>query len=180
MALAAGSEAFARRLHLKDRILLAVYAFLFLCVSMYLGTGWSLWLFSLPLAPKLTLANYYLQLVPQVEAATAFFTPMTKAMIAANLVMIVAEWRTKVRWLPIIVLLAVIAATVLTVKFLFPLNVMMANGITDQAQLQEIVGKWIYFNKWRVTLWTIQWIGMMAYFLVAWSPQYRTKVSSTG
>ncbi len=76
--------------------------------------------------------------------------------------------------------LAVIAATVLTVKLLLPLNVIMANGITDQGQLQEIVGKWIYYNKWRVTLWTIQWIGMMAYFLVAWSLQYRTKVSFTG
>ncbi|MGD0443920.1 MAG: hypothetical protein ABSA39_08285 [Edaphobacter sp.] len=158
---------------MKNYILLAVDAFLFLCISMYLGTGWSLLLFSFPIAPKLTVSTYYLQFVPQVTAATAFFTKMTAAMIAANLVMLVAEWRTKLRWVPIVVLLAVIAATVLTIKLILPLNAIMAQGITDQTQLQDILSRWIMLNKWRVALWTIQWFAMMVYFVVAWCPQYR-------
>ena len=159
---------------MKFWILRIIYAFLFLCVSMYFGTGWSLWLFSFPVTPQLTPANYYLQFVPQVTAATAFFTQMTKAMIAANLVMIIFEFRTRLRWVPIIVFVALIGATVLTVKLILPLNAIMAQGITTQAQLNDILGRWMMLNKWRVILWTIQWVAMMAYFLVAWSPQYRT------
>ncbi len=70
---------------------------------MYLGTGGSLVLFSFPLAPQLTPDNYYLQFVPQVQAATAFFTTMTKVMLACGLIMLIAEWRQRTRWVPIIV-----------------------------------------------------------------------------
>jgi hypothetical protein len=54
--------------------------FLFLCTAMYLGTGWSLVLFSFPIAAKLRPDNYYNQFVPQVTAATKFFTVMTVLM----------------------------------------------------------------------------------------------------
>jgi hypothetical protein len=155
---------------LKRNLLLAVYAFLFLCVSMYLGTGWSLQLFLFPVEPKLTVNTYYLQFVPQVTAATAFFTQMTKAMLVANIVMLIAEWRTKLRWTPIVVLAAVIAATVLTVTLILPLNAIMANGITDESQLHDILTRWINLNKWRLSLWTIQWLAMMWYFAAAWNP----------
>ncbi len=159
---------------MKNWLLRLDYAFLFVCVSMYFGTGWSLVLFSFPVAPKLTVATYYMQFVPQVTAATSFFTTMTKAMIVANLIMLVAEFRTRLRWVPIIVFVALIAATVLTVKLILPLNAIMAQGITTQAALQEILGRWIALNKWRVALWTIQWVAMMWYFLAAWSAEYRT------
>ena len=43
--------------------------FLFLCTSMYLGTGWSLVLFSFPIASTLRTDTYYNQFVPQVQAA---------------------------------------------------------------------------------------------------------------
>jgi hypothetical protein len=159
----------------KYWILRIVYAFLFLCVSMYLGTGWSLQLFSFPVASQLTVNNYYLQFVPQVTAATNFFTTMTKAMIVANLVMIWFEFRTRLRWVPIIVLVALIAATVLTVKLILPLNAIMAKGISDQAELQRILSRWIELNRWRVALWTIQWFAMMTYFVAAWAPLYRLR-----
>jgi hypothetical protein len=61
---------------LNDLLLLA-------CVSMYLGTGWSLVLFSFPIRPRLTVDTYYDQFVPQVTLATRFFTWMTTVMIAA-------------------------------------------------------------------------------------------------
>jgi hypothetical protein len=138
-------------------------AFLFLCVSMYLGTGWSLVLFSFPVAPRLTVDNYYLVFVPEVAAATAFFTGMTKAMIVSCGIMIWAEWKTHYRWVPIIVLLAVIAATVLTEHWIFPLNAEMANGIKDQAELQRVLSSWISTNKIRVGFWTLQWAAMMTY-----------------
>ena len=71
---------------------------------MYLGTGWSLVLFSFPIAAKLTPDTYYNQFVPQVQAATKFFTVMTTLMLAAGVVMLVAEPEPVYRWYPIIVL----------------------------------------------------------------------------
>ena len=51
---------------------------LLLCTSMYLGTGWSLVLFSFPSRSTLRVDNYYDQFVPPVQRATRFFTWMTQ------------------------------------------------------------------------------------------------------
>jgi hypothetical protein len=147
------------------RLLGVNHAILFLCVSMYLGTGWSMVLFSFPVAPQLTVDTYYLQFVPQVAAATTFFTYMTSLMIAVNLVMIWSEWKTPMRWVPILVMLLVIAATVLTVWKIFPLNKEMSDRITDASRLQAVLQEWMMLNKVRVGLWTLQWLALMWYFI---------------
>ena len=147
------------------RILLTLnHSLLFLCASMYLGTGWSLLLFSFPVAPRLTPDNYYLQFIPQVHAATHFFTYMTGLMLVLATVMLVAEWRTGLRWVPIVVLLGVLAATGLTIRFIFPYNEAMSAGITDPARLADVLGKWMALNRVRVGLWTVQWLALMVYF----------------
>jgi hypothetical protein len=149
---------------MKNLLLSINHSLLFLCVSMYLGTGWSLILFSFPIAPQLTVDNYYLQFVPQVTAATEFFTWMTVVMMAAGLVMTVAEWCGKLRWVPIVVLLAVGASTLLTILVIIPLNNQMAAHITDPTQLKDVLSRWMMFNRIRVSLWTVQWAAMMFYF----------------
>jgi hypothetical protein len=154
----------AQRTRIKRGLLILNHSLLFLCVSMYLGTGWSLVLFSFPTASHLTPANYYYAFVPQVAAATEFFTGMTKLMIVLGIIMLIAEWKTGFRYVPIIVLLAVFAVTGLTLKSILPLNQAMAHGITDVAELQTTLGRWMYLNKIRVSLWTAQWAAMMAYF----------------
>lgn len=152
---------------MKATLLTINHALLFLCVSMYFGTGWSLVLFSFPVASQLTVDNYYLQFVPQVTAATRFFTYMTMAMIAFCAVMLIAEWKTPFRWVPIVVLLAVLGATGLTMRWILPLNDIMAGGITDPARLTEILGRWLSLNRLRVGLWSVQWVTMMVYFAAA-------------
>jgi len=139
-------------------------SFLFLTTAMYLGTGWSMWLFQFPVAPHLTPDTYYWAFVPQVASATTFFTWMTSLMMLSAVIMIWLEWKTDMRWVPIVVLLAVLTATGLTVKFIFPYNNAMSAGIHDPVQLQEILTKWIAWNKVRVSLWTVQWAAMMWYF----------------
>lgn len=147
------------------RLLLGLnHAFLFLCVSMYLGTGGSLVLFTFPIAPQLDVDNYYLQFVPQVTAATEFFTTMTKLMLVAGAVMLVAEWKRGVRWVPVVVLAAVAAATLLTVQKILPINAEMAAGIQDGARLRDVLDEWMTLNRIRVALWCVQWAAMMAYF----------------
>lgn len=148
----------------KRKVLIACFAVLFLCTSIYLGTGVSLVLFSFPIAPKLTPANYYMQFVPQVQAATRFFTWMTSLMIALSIVMLVSEWRTKLRWVPITVLAGVVAATALTIILIFPHNQEMARGITDPERLKVVLGKWMSLNRVRVSIWAVQWLAMMFYF----------------
>ena len=137
---------------------------LLLCVSMYLGTGWSLVLFSFPSRSTLRVDNYYDQFVPPVQRATRFFTWMTTVMIAAAIVLIVADRSTAYVIAPAIVLASVIAATALTIKFIFPYNKRMAARITDERELQSVLGKWMFLNWIRVSLWTVQWFAIAGYF----------------
>ena len=87
---------------------------LLLCASMYLGTGWSLSLFTLPNRATMTAANYYDQIVAPIKRATRFFTVMTVVMIAAAIALIVGEWGSAYIAAPAVVLAAVVAATGLT------------------------------------------------------------------
>ena len=147
-----------------SRWLVANNTFLLLCTSMYLGTGWSLVLFSFPIASQLRTGTYYQQFVPQVEAATKFFTVMTTLMLAAGVVMLLAEPDSSFRWIPIVVLLGVVAATGLTIVYILPDNKKMKAGITDEAELQTILKRWMARNRIRVGLWTIQWLAMTYWF----------------
>jgi len=138
--------------------------FLFLTTAMYLGTGWSMWLFQFPVARHLTPDNYYWVFVPQVAAATQFFTIMTWFMIASSLVMIWTERKDRLRWVPIVVLAGVLAATGLTIWYIFPYNNSMTAGIKDPVELQSVLASWIKLNRVRVLIWTVQWSAMMFYF----------------
>lgn len=140
-------------------------AFLFLCTSMYLGTGWSLVLFQFPIASELTTANYYSHFVPQVEAATRFFTFMTMAMLVSGAVMVFSEWGSGYLWVPVVVLAGIVAATLLTTRFILPLNARMKDGITDENELPRVLRRWTALNRVRVGLWTVQWGAMMVWFM---------------
>jgi hypothetical protein len=149
---------------MKNLLLVINSSLLFLCNSMYLGTGWSLLLFSFTIVPSVTPENYYLQFVPQVTAATSFFTGMTIVMFACGLAMAVAEWKTSDRWVPVIVLIAVAISTLITQLVILPINTEMAAGIADPARLSAVLGRWLMLNRVRVGLWTVQWVTMMYYF----------------
>src|SRR5215213_5134356 len=104
------------------RALLLNHVVLFLCCSIYLGTGVSLVFFQFPLEPKLTPDNYYLIFVEPVANATQFFTWMSIVMLVTALIMLVTEWFTGIRWVPVVVLLALIASTALTILVIFDYN----------------------------------------------------------
>ena len=137
---------------------------LLLCASIYLGTGWSLILFQFPSRAKLTIDNYYEQFVPPVQRATRFFTWMTILMIAAAIVLIVVDRHSAYVIAPSVLLGAVIAATVLTLKFIVPWNKRMEEGIKDNAELQRVLGNWMRLNWVRVLLWTVEWVAITTWF----------------
>lgn len=149
---------------MRSRLLLLNHSVLFLCCSMYLGTGWSLWLFSFPTSEALTVDNYYSHLVPQVAAATAFLTPMTILMMVCVAIMIWSEWKTSLRWVSLAVLATILAATALTEWVIFPLNGEMSAHITDPARLKVVLHDWMNLNRVRIGLWTVQWVCMMIWF----------------
>jgi hypothetical protein len=140
-------------------------ALLFLCCSMYFGTGWSMGLFSFPIRPQITVDNYYLLFVPEVTAATKFFTWMTMVMMASAAAMIWTEWGTPLLFVPIIVLVAVSAATGLTVIKILPINARMAAGIKDPVELGQILDEWEALNWVRIALWSVQWAAMIVWFI---------------
>lgn len=146
------------------RPLLLNHVILFLCCSIYLGTGVSLVFFQFPLEPKLTPDNYYLIFVEPVENATRFFTWMTIVMLVTALVMLFTEWFTGIRWVPLVVLGALIASTLLTIFFIFDYNRELAAGVTDPERLRYVFGKWADLNRLRVSLWAIEWGAMMYWF----------------
>lgn len=139
--------------------------FLLLCTSMYLGTGWSLVLFQFPIASELRPDTYYSHFVPQVEAATRFFTYMTMAMLVSASVMTFREWGGPYRWVPIVVLAGIVAATLLTTRYILPYNRRMKEGIDGDEELHEILRRWTALNRVRVGLWTIQWGAMVVWFM---------------
>jgi hypothetical protein len=151
------------------RLLLLNHVVLLLCASIYLGTGISLWFFQLPLEPKLTVDNYYLLFVEPVTAATHFFTYMTILMLICGVIMLATEWLSGLRWPPVVLLLGVIAATVLTETILFPLNAKLEAHITDPAALKTLFHHWANLNRVRISLWVIQWLAMAYWFYrMAW------------
>jgi hypothetical protein len=151
------------------RPLLLNHVLLFLCCSIYLGTGASLVLFQFPLEPMLTPDNYMMIFVEPVHNATDFFTYMTILMLVLATVMLVTEWFTGIKWVPIIVLAALIASTVLTIVFIFPYNDELYAGIRDPERLRYMFHKWANLNRIRTSLWVVMWMAMMYWFYrMAW------------
>jgi hypothetical protein len=104
--------------------------------------------------------------VPPVERATKFFTWWTTLMLAAAVVLIIADWHSWYVVAPAVLLAAVLAATGLTVKFIFPYNKRMEEHIRDPAELQVVLGKWIRLNWIRTSIWTVEWVAITAWFAV--------------
>lgn len=151
---------------MSETLNVAVAALMLLFASMYLGTGWSLVLFSFPMAPRLTPETYALPFVEPVKNATRFFTFMTIAMLVTSVVLIVGEAGGRYLWVPIVYLAGVIAATALTLLFIFPYNKELTAGVTDPQRLRVVLGKWMRLNVVRVSLWTVQWTAIALYFVL--------------
>lgn len=138
---------------------------LFLGASLYFGTGWSLVLFSFPVAPLLTVENYWMQFVPQLDAATRILTIISGVMLVSAVVLAWHERRTSLRWYPLVVLVCVAAAGLITTQFIFPYNREMAAGITDPERLRVVIREWMALSRVRNAFWTVEWLAMMGYFV---------------
>lgn len=108
------------------RLLLLNNVLLFLACSILLGAGLSHLTLGIPLEPE----------APRILGALAIM------MLATGLVMLLSEWFTGIRWVPIVVLLALAGWTVLP---------MTSIAAADQDRI-------------RLALVAVQWLAMMYWF----------------
>ncbi len=150
----------------RNRLLALNNALLFISASMYLGTGGSLVFFQFPSFSELTVDNYKLIIVDPIDRATVFLTYMTLLMYFTAAVMLLAEYRNHMRWVPIIVLLALTTTTLITTAFLFDVNDEFRQGVTSQSRLDELVDTWKSFNVVRFSLWILMWLAVMSFYWI--------------
>jgi hypothetical protein len=136
---------------------------LFACASIYLGTGWSLALFTLPGRHGWTVDTYYDQVMAPIARATRIFTVMTIVMLVCAAALIVAERGSAYVLAPIAVLVAVVGATLLTTLVIFRYNQRLRGRITDPAELRDVLERWVGWNWLRLALWTAQWVATAVY-----------------
>ena len=129
------------------RLLLLNNVVLLLCCSIYLGSGVSLALFVAPL-----------------PASSHFFTVVTIVMLICGLIMLATEWLSGLRWVPVVVLAAVILATGLTMFAIIPLTNRIGAGTSDLTELKVMIERWGDLVRIRAALWTIEWVAMAYWF----------------
>lgn len=142
-------------------------AYIFFCSSIYLGMFWSLHLFWFPNYPStLTLENYYDAIIPQTTLATEFFFITIPIMAAAIVVMLITEWKTYLRWVPIAWIPGLLAPVVIQQAYIEDVNNEFSAGVATEPRLQELLQEWMYLNDLRWIILTIMW-GITMYFFIA-------------
>ena len=122
------------------RLILLNNALLLLCCSILVGTAAAMLLLDLPLDPAGD------------EGAARLLTILAIAMLGAGLLMLLCEWFTGIRLVPILVLLALAAWAFLVFYLLHP-----ARGGGDLARAENSA----YFL---AGLWALQWAAMAYWF----------------
>ncbi len=142
-------------------------AYIFFCASLYLGLFWSLHFFWFPHYPStLNLENYYNAIIPQTTTATKFFFVTIPIMAVAIAVMLITEWKTKFRWVPIAWVFALFGPVIIQQVYIERVNDQFKAGVTDMATLQDLLQEWMFLNDLRGIILTLAW-GMMMYYYIA-------------
>lgn len=142
-------------------------AYIFFCSSIYLGMFWSLHLFWFPNYPStLTLENYYDAIIPQTTLATQFFFVTIPIMAVAIVIMLITEWKTHLRWVPILWIPGLLAPVIVQQAYIEAVNNEFSAGVTSEARLQELLQEWMYLNDIRWIILSIMW-GVTMYFFIA-------------
>lgn len=146
-------------------------AYIFFCASLYLGLFWSLHFFWFPHYPDtLNVENYYDAIIPQTTTATEFFFITIPIMAVAIVIMLITEWKTKFRWVPILWIPGLLAPVIIQQMYIEKVNNQFIEGISEMTTLQELLSEWMFLNDLRWIILTIMWAVTM-YFFIAKSRQ---------
>lgn len=154
-------------------------AYIFFCASIYLGLFWALHFFWFPNYPDtLTVDNYYEAIIPQTTLATEFFFITIPIMAVAILIMLITEWKTHLRWVPIAWIPGLLAPVVIQQAFIEKVNTRFSDGVTDEVVLQQLLQEWMFLNDLRWIILTIMWLITMYFFIAKAKPRYQKMVAA--
>lgn len=151
-------------------------AYIFFCASLYLGLFWSLHFFWFPHYPDtLTLDNYYDAIIPQTTTATKFFFITIPIMAIAIVIMLITEWKSNLRWIPLAWIPGLLIPVVVQQAFIEDVNNQFIKGVTEPALLQDLLQEWMLLNDIRWIILTIMWCITMYFFIAKAKPTYKNK-----
>ncbi len=141
-------------------------AYIFFCSSVYLGMFLSLHFFWFPNYPHtLNLDNYYDAIIPQTDTATRYFFITIPIMAVAILIMLITEWRTKLRWVPLAWIPGLLAPVVVQQVFIEDINDAFKAGVQDMETLQSLLKEWMFLNDVRFVVLALMWVIIMYFFI---------------
>jgi hypothetical protein len=159
---------------LKKTLLDINNAYIFFCASIYLGMFWSLHYFWFPNYPKtLDLSNYYDAIIPQTDLATKFFFVSIPIMAVALVIMLITEWNTGLRWVPLAWIPGLLAPVLVQQMYIEDVNNQFKAGLTDEATLKALLDEWMFLNDVRWIILTIMWFITMYFFIAKAKPKHQ-------
>lgn len=151
---------------LKQTLLDINNAYIFFCASVYLGMFWSLHFFWFPHYPHtLNLDNYYDAIIPQTTTATRYFFVTIPIMGVAIAIMLITEWKTKLRWVPLAWIPGLLIPVYVQQHYIERINDEFKAGVKDADRLQVLLHQWISLNDIRWIILTVMWLITMYFFL---------------
>ncbi len=151
---------------MKQTLLDINNAYIFFCASIYLGMFWALHFFWFPNYPStLNVDNYYDAIIPITDTATQFFFITIPIMAVAIVIMLISEWKTKLRWVPLTWIFGLLAPVLVQQIWIEDVNNQFKAGITEPLQLQELLSEWMFLNDVRWVILTIMWCITMYFFI---------------
>jgi hypothetical protein len=86
-------------------------------------------------------------------------------MMLAIIVMLITEWKTRFRWVPIAWVVGLGIPIWVQQGPIEKVNKVLKAGVTDPQQLSELVSRWMMLNDVRMVILTTMWCITLYYFI---------------
>jgi hypothetical protein len=138
---------------------------LMLGTTIYVGVLWALHFFWYPSWSSMTVDVVQAHFIGPTSEATKFFTIVVPIMFVCNVILIVAEWRTRFRWVALLASTGIIGSTLVGKLLIIPINQTIAKGVATQAELTPMLMEWMKLNDVRWVMMNVMWLALMYFFL---------------
>lgn len=94
-------------------------------------------------------------------------------MAVALVIMLITEWKTGLRWVPLAWIPGLLAPVLVQQLYIEDVNNQFKAGLTDEATLQALLDKWMFLNDVRWIILTIMWLITMYFFIAKAKPKHQ-------
>jgi hypothetical protein len=162
------------KIHIRKSWYAFICTVLLALISLCLGASWylALWLQQIDaLRP-----DNYMYLAAHAPVSTNLIVGLVTSATAMTLVVSVTEWRTRYWWVPVVLLLQLLATMAFAVYVMAPVETALRYGIREQGHLDQVLQRWRTLSWIRAGLWSVSW-ALLVYYLGArvhlWSARKR-------